>query len=171
MKADNFSQVYDSTGKILEDAEGFGLFTHISDLDVAKSQWIMAIHTVLNDIPKKKMKAVFRKNKIKFNYLAFVSEITPHGKRRYSKEELAELEREATIADYRNFYESIVMIANDMASVDVTCPDEEVKLLIGCEKKQTDSTSNPFVASGVHSRQHRHLKSNPHLAGELPTVF
>lgn len=126
MKADNFSQVYDSTGKILEDAEGFGLFTHISDLDVEKSQWIMAIHTVLNDIPKKKMKAVFRKNKIKFNYQAFVSEITPHGKRRYSKKELAELEREATIVDYRNFYESVVMIANDMASVDVTCPDEEM---------------------------------------------
>ena len=85
----------------------------------------MAIHTVLNDIPKQKMKAVFRKNKIKFNYLAFVDEITPHGKRRYSKEELAELEREATIADYRNFYESVVMIANDMTSVDATCPDED----------------------------------------------
>ena len=66
MKADNFFQVYDFTGKILEDAEGFGLFTHISDLDVEKSQWIMAIHTVLNDIPKRKMKAVFRKHKIKF---------------------------------------------------------------------------------------------------------
>lgn len=125
MKAENFSRVYNSTGKILEDAEGFGLFTHISDLDVEKSQWIMAIHTVLNNIPKQKMKAVFRKNRIKFNYLAFVSENTPHGKRRYSKEELAELEREATIADYRNFYESVVMIANDMASIDATCPDEE----------------------------------------------
>ena len=44
MKADNFFQVYNFTGKILEDAEGFGLFTHISDLDVEKSQWIMAIH-------------------------------------------------------------------------------------------------------------------------------
>ena len=68
MKADNFFQVYDFTGKVLEDAEGFGLFTHISDLDVEKSQWIMAIHTVLNGIPKRKMKAVFRKHKIKFNY-------------------------------------------------------------------------------------------------------
>lgn len=126
MKAENFSRVYNFTGKILEDAEGFGLFTHISDLDVEKSQWIMAIHTVLNDIPKQKMKAVFRKNKIKFNYLAFVDEITPHGKRRDSKEELAELEREATIADYRDFYESVVMIADDMASVDATCPDEEM---------------------------------------------
>ena len=83
MNVENFSRVYNSTGKILEDAEGFGLFTHISDLDVEKSQWIMAIHTVLNDIPKQKMKAVFRKNKIKFNYLAFVDEITLHGKRRY----------------------------------------------------------------------------------------
>ena len=126
MKADNFFQVYNFTGKILEDAEGFGLFTHISDLDVEKSQWIMAIHAVLNDIPKRKMKAVFRKHKIKFNYLAFVREIESPRKRRYSKEELAELEREATIADYRNFYESVVMIANDMASVDVTCPDEEM---------------------------------------------
>lgn len=125
MNVENFSRVYNSTGKILEDAEGFGLFTHISDLDVEKSQWIMAIHTELNDIPKQKMKAVFRKNKIKFNYLAFVDEITPHGKRRYSKEELAELEREATIADYRDFYESVVMIADDMASVDAPCPDEE----------------------------------------------
>ena len=46
--------------------------------------------------------------------------------RELAKEELAELEREATIADYRDFYESVVMIANDMASVDVTCPDEEM---------------------------------------------
>lgn len=126
MKVENFSLVYNSTGKIVEDADGFGLFAHISDLDVEKSQWIMAIHTVLNDIPKRKMKAVFRKNKIKFNYLAFVDEITPNGKRRYTKEELAELEREATIADYRDFYESVVMIATDMASVDATCPDEEM---------------------------------------------
>lgn len=126
MRVDNFSRVYHSTGKILEDAEGFGLFTHISDLDVEKSKWIMAIHTVLNGIPKKKMNAVFRKNKIKFNYLAFVDEITPRGKRRYTKEELAELEREATIDDYRSFYESIVMIANDMANIDAACPDEEM---------------------------------------------
>jgi hypothetical protein len=126
MNVEQFSRIHNSTGKILEDAEGFGLFAHISDLDVEKSQWIMAIYTVLNDIPKQKVKAVFRKNKIKFNYLAFVDEITPRGKRRYSKEELAELEREATIADYRDFYEGIVLIANDMASIDATCPDEEM---------------------------------------------
>lgn len=110
MKADNFFQVYDFTGKILEDAEGFGLFTHISDLDVEKSQWIMAIHTVLNDIPKRKMKAVFRKHKIKFNYLAFVREIESPRKRRYSKEELAELEREATIADVKKMLKSYFQV-------------------------------------------------------------
>ena len=126
MNVEQFSRIHNSTGKILEDAEGFGLFAHISDLDVEKSQWIMAIYTVLNDIPKRKMKAIFRKNKIRFNYLAFVDEITPRGKRRYSKEELAEFEREATIADYRDFYESVVIIANDMTSIDATFPDEDL---------------------------------------------
>ena len=45
------------------------------------------------------------------------------------------------------------------------------ELPIGCEKRQMDSTSNPFGASDVHSRKHRHPKLNPYLAGELPTAF
>lgn len=54
---EDYKKTYHATGRILEDAESFGLFSHISESDVEKSKWIMAIVTVLNDLPKRKMRS------------------------------------------------------------------------------------------------------------------
>lgn len=124
---EDYKKTYHATGRILEDAESFGLFSHISESDVEKSKWIMAIITVLNDLPKRKIRKVFRDRKIKFNFMAFIAEQYPRKKRvRYSKSELAEMEREATLNDYQLFYQSVIAIYEDMAAFEDDDSNEDI---------------------------------------------
>ena len=51
----DYKEIYEKILHLSFDADGFGLFKHITDEDVEKCIWIAAILDVLNDVPLGRM--------------------------------------------------------------------------------------------------------------------
>ncbi len=57
---EGYEAIYDAIVALSCDADGYGLFEHITEEDVEKCKWIAAIMKVLNDVPRSRVEHVFK---------------------------------------------------------------------------------------------------------------
>ena len=74
LSVDGYREIYDAILTLADDADSYGLFKRITSEDIQKCKWIAAIFEVLNDVPRRQMKHVFKCQKISFDYLEFFEE-------------------------------------------------------------------------------------------------
>ena len=72
LTVEGYKEIYEAIVALSCDADGYGLFKHITDEDVEKCKWIAAIYEVLNDVPHSRMVHIFKQKKIKFDCDCFI---------------------------------------------------------------------------------------------------
>ena len=70
----DYKEIYEKVLDLSFDADGFGLFKHITDEDAEKCLWIAAILEVLNDVPLGRMEHIFKQRKMKYDWRVFMKE-------------------------------------------------------------------------------------------------
>lgn len=74
LTVDGYREIYDAILTLADDADSYGLFQSCTPEDIQKCKWIAAIIEVLDDVPRRSMKHVFKKNRISFDYLEFIND-------------------------------------------------------------------------------------------------
>ena len=74
MTIESYKAILDAVISLSCDADGYGLFEHISDEDVEKCKWIAAICEVMDDVPKRRMEHIFKYREVKFDFGKFLEE-------------------------------------------------------------------------------------------------
>ena len=74
MTVADYKEIYEKLLHLSFDADGFGLFVHISDEDAEKCIWIAAMLDVLNDVPLSRMEHTFKQKKMTFDWDKFWKE-------------------------------------------------------------------------------------------------
>ena len=72
MSLKDYEAIYDAIVSLSCDAEGYGLFSRITDEDVEKCKWIAAILEVLDDVPRRRVEHIFTYKNIVFDSLEFI---------------------------------------------------------------------------------------------------
>ena len=71
MSISNYAMAFDEMHYMVPDADGFGLFAHIRDIDVEKCKWIAAIYEVLTEAVEKYAQPIFAERNIRYDWEDF----------------------------------------------------------------------------------------------------
>ena len=71
---EGYKAIYCAIVDLAGDAEGYGLFKRIQDIDIEKSKWVMAIYETLSDVPLGRAEHILKYRKIKFSSTEFIEE-------------------------------------------------------------------------------------------------
>ena len=71
MSISNCAMAFDEMHYMVPDADGFGLFAHIRDIDVEKCKWIAAIYEVLTEAVEKYAQPIFAERNIRYDWEDF----------------------------------------------------------------------------------------------------
>ena len=74
MTVADYKEIYEKILDLSFDAEGFGLFKHITDEDAEKCLWIAAILETLKDVPLSRMEHIFRQRSMTYDSKKFWGE-------------------------------------------------------------------------------------------------
>ena len=74
LAVDGYKAIYDTILALADDADSYGLFQPYTPEDIQKCKWIAAIIEVLDDVPRRSMEHVFKRNHISFDYLEFIND-------------------------------------------------------------------------------------------------
>lgn len=74
MTLDDYKAIYEAIVSLSCDADGYGLYDHITEEDIEKCKWIASICEVLDDVPVRRVKHIFEHKKIRFDCDSFLEE-------------------------------------------------------------------------------------------------
>jgi len=68
LNIESYQNLYRMALELSYDAESFGLFENILDIDIEKAKYIYAIMEVMSDVPLRRAEHIMQYKKVKFDY-------------------------------------------------------------------------------------------------------